>query len=455
MIEILRVAVVVVLAITSMMWVQLSAGTKRQRGFRIALATWAWLVLSEVLLLRTRQVDQIVAGDYSISALAEAVVWLVCAFFLIAFILRSPSSLDALRKGPLCWTAWYVAAAAVSVVWAPSPWYSAVWVTKLVIILLTLTVLATTAGDIGDVTRIMHVAAGTFLIAALAPFAFALVDPSSSSFWIDEQSGGSGSISTSEGAAVALLLAIAVADQAGRKVLLLVALASCVAMFAGIGKTAIIAAMISASLYLVLTRGPRGLLTSMAYVGVVAVVGGIVVASDPGLGEHLRRYLEQDNAATISGRIPLWREAYPYIAEQWIVGHGYLSSRFFFLNTLSDHLTFLWTVSPPTSLHSAYLDIAYNHGMLGLVLMLCINASAVLTFARVWRSRRSFSTPHRVAFAAAAALYVGAILNGIAGVYFGGYPHKGFVIFLTSLTMGQMLLSKLAKQPVLAARFGT
>jgi hypothetical protein len=60
-----------------------------------------------------------------------------------------------------------------------------------------------------------------------------------------------------------------------------------------------------------------------------------------------------------------------------------------------------------------------------------------------------------VAFAAAAALYVGAILNGIAGVYFGGYPHKGFVIFLTSLTMGQMLLSKLAKQPVLAARFGT
>ena len=211
--------------------------------------------------------------------------------------------------------------------------------------------------------------------------------------------------------------------------------------------------------------------TSTAFLSVVAMVGGIVVASDPDIGEHLRRYLEQDNAFTISGRIPLWQEASPYIAERWVVGHGYLSSRFFFLNTLSDHLTFLWSVSPPTSLHSAYLDIAYNHGLIGLVLMFCINASAVLTFARLWQRRRFFSKPHRVAFAAAASLYVGAILNGMAGVYFGGPPHKGFVIFLTSLTIGQMLLSrsstgrslaivadshKLATRPVLvAARFGT
>src|SRR5687768_1658539 len=129
MIETLRVAVVLVLAIWSMLWAQLSAGTKRQRGFRIALATWAWLVLSEVLLLRTREVDQIAGGDYSISALAEAVVWLVCAIFLVAFVLRSPSSLGALRKGPLCWTAWYVTAATVSVIWAESPLYSAVWIT--------------------------------------------------------------------------------------------------------------------------------------------------------------------------------------------------------------------------------------------------------------------------------------------------------------------------------------
>jgi O-antigen ligase len=98
-------------------------------------------------------------------------------------------------------------------------------------------------------------------------------------------------------------------------------------------------------------------LTAVACVSVVAVVGGVVVVSDPAIAEHLLRYLEQDNAVTISGRIPLWQEASPYIGERWLFGHGYLSSRFFFLNTLSDHLTFLWSVSPPTSLHSAYLDI--------------------------------------------------------------------------------------------------
>jgi O-antigen ligase len=70
----------------------------------------------------------------------------------------------------------------------------------------------------------------------------------------------------------------------------------------------------------------------------------------------------QDEAESLSGRIPLWTELLPYISEHPIVGHGYMTfwtpQR---VSTFTHNLQ--WTVPDG---HCAYLDMLLELGLVGI-----------------------------------------------------------------------------------------
>ena len=80
----------------------------------------------------------------------------------------------------------------------------------------------------------------------------------------------------------------------------------------------------------------------------------------------------QDEAESLSGRIPLWTELLPYISEHPIVGHGYMTfwtpQR---ISTFTHNLE--WTVPDG---HCAYLDMLLELGVVGI--SICADTSCKL-----------------------------------------------------------------------------
>ena len=86
----------------------------------------------------------------------------------------------------------------------------------------------------------------------------------------------------------------------------------------------------------------------------------------------------QDEADSLSGRIPLWTELLPHIGEHLWLGHGYLT----FWNPQriqSFSSAYQWTVPDG---HCAYLDMLLDLGVVGGVLCLASVVTCILEVRR-------------------------------------------------------------------------
>ncbi len=81
----------------------------------------------------------------------------------------------------------------------------------------------------------------------------------------------------------------------------------------------------------------------------------------------------QDEAFSLSGRMPLWAELMPYVRDSLMLGHGYDS--FWTSKNVQDISSiFDWTIPDA---HSAYLDMVLGVGLIGVVLGLLVLAGGV------------------------------------------------------------------------------
>jgi O-antigen ligase len=432
--ETVRVSAVLVAAVLSLVWAEFRGGARNARVLRVVSCAWMWLVFSEAFLLRTRPADDALAGDFALSAQGEALSWAIAAVFVALLAVRWPTAFSGLFKPPLLWAASFAMLAAISTMWSYSPTYSAVWAGKLIVVVAVLgglTTILTLAPE--NILGFMKLLWATFFIASLMPSVLVLVDPAAAAAAAEESYGRSQSLSTSEPAAVAMLLALVLADVTRRRYFYAAMALSFVLMFSGLGKTAIIGGVFSVLLYTALTRGRSAVPVWIGYAVVATTLTALAVGAMPELGAYLFEYYDQGHATNISGRVPLWEASFGLIREQWVVGHGYLSSRFLFTRVTP------WGAVMPTSLHNVALEVLYNNGVVGLAVLVVLNASCVHCLWRGWRQRQTRDPLYGFWYAAGLTLYAGSLINGMAGVYFGGPPHKGFVLFLTTIAVLQVL----------------
>jgi O-antigen ligase len=146
------------------------------------------------------------------------------------------------------------------------------------------------------------------------------------------------------------------------------------------------------------------------------------------IGSYFREYETRESAETLTGRTELWDLAIPAIKQRPIIGHGFVASKF-----ISEAVDADWDAG---HLHNAFLEVLYNNGVVGLLIMLIVNACILRNVWVVLRQSRDHTL--RTLAAGSFALYVFLLLNGFVEPTFGGRPSCVFLVFqgLLLLTYG-------------------
>ena len=128
----------------------------------------------------------------------------------------------------------------------------------------------------------------------------------------------------------------------------------------------------------------------------------------------------------------------PAIQQKPILGHGYLASTFveFQVNSVQ------WAAS---HLHNGFVEVLYNNGLIGLVLIVMINVVIVRNLLRVLRRAPSTSAIYRVG-AGCLALYAHLLINGFFNSSFGGKARPPFMLLMGLVLVSGKLL-ELATNP--------
>lgn len=134
-----------------------------------------------------------------------------------------------------------------------------------------------------------------------------------------------------------------------------------------------------------------------------------------------------DQAESLTGRIPIWTELAPFIANRFWTGYGYDS---FWTPDHIDHVSTRveWGVREA---HSAYIETILSIGVIGLGLLLCVVGAGLVQAA--WRFRRNAAP----ACGVAAGLLVYGLLNSFTE---SGMTMPLFPTFLLGAMLWQVAL---------------
>jgi O-antigen ligase len=198
-------------------------------------------------------------------------------------------------------------------------------------------------------------------------------------------------------------------------------LASVLTMILSAGKTGILAGVISAAAFFLLQRRVA---SGLAVIAGVGLIGMLVIMTVTPVGNY---FLHYSGGATLTGRTDIWQMALPKIRQHPLLGHGYLASKFMWVN-----------MSGPFAevghLHNGFMETLYNQGLVGLVCLLGLHGSilANLLLARKTslklHSRLDISVLN-VLVVGSFCLYLDLLINGLFTVAFGGRPTAHFMMF--------------------------
>ena len=87
-------------------------------------------------------------------------------------------------------------------------------------------------------------------------------------------------------------------------------------------------------------------------------------------------------------------------------------------------------------LHNAYLEVLYNNGIVGLILILLIQFT---TFRNLMRALKTSAGPAKVMTAGAFTIFIYLSLNAIVEPTFGGRPSWSFLLFLALVPFSEKL----------------
>jgi hypothetical protein len=406
------------------------------------LVVWAFLVGDDAIFSfdRVNPLSSESVEQYKPTAYGQAIFWVLCAIFVAVISLPTFRTwLKTLSSRSNRWPTLFALLCLISTAWAVQPIYSLAWAFKLVLTvwILALVMLPDRPEDVRN-----------FLRAILAMFCFiiiisivkALVDPTDA-FKGNRLAGVVDPTDTSETAGLALIICVALYHWGKNKGYLVLAALSAVVMILGGGKTASVAALASCLVFFFLQKRFKSLAIFLLSLGMLAVV---LYALTP-IGNYYANY-STDQLETFTGRTILWRNALPEIKAHLLLGHGYMSEKFYNLNVPG---VGNWEVG---HMHNAFLSVAYDEGLPGLFLILMMFYVTTMNLWMSWKKR--WEPEVRILIVGFMALFVFLFLDGLLTTPFGGRPYGFHMIFLSCVVFSAKLRYGLGQQSALNPRRG-
>jgi O-antigen ligase len=298
--------------------------------------------------------------------------------------------------------------------------YSAALAFKLCVIVLTLCAIGEATED---ETGILRLLVGMFLaeiVIVTKAFTSALLEP-------DPFRGGRlPMVGLSGACGVLLLLCLLLLFIKKNLLFLMCGVYSVVVMMLAGNKGGIVASFVSLMMLFLLLKKPA---VALAVSFGLVVILALCIAFTP-LGQSLQKYSAEGNSGTLTGRTNLWAEAWPKMKAHLILGNGYRASRF-----LSEEVP--GAFQEAGNMHNSFLEILYNNGLVGLIVIAVMNILIVVNLKDVLL--RPPTLQMRYYAAAALALYTHLFVWGLVAVTFGGAPDDRFMTFFAILLISMFL----------------
>jgi hypothetical protein len=399
--------------------------------YRMALLTWWFLLVCEVIFERQNDVHSVSQGQFSAQAYGEALMWGLSFLVLMIISLQQAGYLREAFSGSYKWISLFTTVCVLSIAYTPGKAYAAAWGFKLVLVVLLLQLCASVMKELNDVMAFLKITLWAFLWLSIVPVVVAFWNPSTA--FEDGRLNADPDL-LSPTAAALMLMSMVLYSIEKKKYYIPTGLIGVVVMFLAFGKAGIIAGTLSALLFLMLQRK---VVRSIGLLLGLGAIGGLIVSVTP-LADYLQSY---QGGSTLTGRTAVWSGAIAGIKQSPIIGHGYLAT-FFSFEQSSD------LMEGYTHLHNGFLETAYNTGLIGLTLILVVHFVMVrnifksLRMATTLRSREPRSEQATQAYLLSCGLlvmYVNAFFHGLFAASFGGRAMSPYMFFLAVFVLAEAL----------------
>jgi O-antigen ligase len=394
------------------------------------LVLWWTLLFGEALFSRW-ELPATHASRMSGAAYGEALLWVVtfCAVLLLGGTRRDLYT--ALFSRPYVWLTAF--AVLCTLRFSPNPLMSTAWSLKLWTAILILALYALESRGVRDVVPLLETTLWGMAVLTVWPVIRALVQTSFPFFEdgrISPDAAAAHPVAISGRGSLLLLLALTlhVVDRR-RSRLILAAVGLTVAVLAA-GKAAIVGALVAGIVMFALQRRMAALVAAITSAAVIAV---LVLTLTP-VSSYFSDYAESDQSGTLSGRTTMWEESIPRIREAPLLGHGYMASKY-----ISDELRLDFSAG---HLHNAVLDVAYNLGGAGVVLLFGMVAYVIASLIAI--RRRAGGTPLGLLMSGVCAILVYLLIKAATEPDIGGRASDSFMTFLCCFTIAAILRPRLA-----------
>lgn len=370
-------------------------------------------------------------GKFPAAVYSEVLAWVLYLVAVLVFWVPVRQYLGRYFAGDYKWLTLFAIVCVASCAYAPRSLFGLAWAFKLSVVVLLLVLSSTQMHDFRDTVSFLRFTFWAYTLVVLLPVVLGFL---SGSPFDDE-----GRMSTivnpdalsADAAAVsvlALTLFSRVKDEGLRTSAILVGTAAFVVAILAGGKAGIVGGVFAGVLFLVVRRRFG---SALGYFGIAILLACVLALSTP-LGDYFSHYQEAGKATTLTGRTLLWSAVMPAIRQKPILGHGYLASTFvqFQVNAVN------WAAP---QLHNGFVEVLYNNGLLGLILIVIINFVIARNLIHVLRRAPSTGAIYRVG-AGCLALYAHLLLNGLFNASFGGRVRPPFILFLSLVLVSNKLL---------------
>ena len=394
----------------------------RQIIYRLALAIWWILLVDEVFFARVNTNYGIGSGEFSLYAYAEASMWLVCWLILLILSVRWPKYLLGFFRGSSKWLTIFILLCVISAAWAPGPLYALAWSVKLVLAVVLLQLCSNLIDNLDDITLFLKITAFAFLFLSVLPIYYASQDPQG--FFYEGRLNADPDL-LGPLAASLMMMSLLLYSITKKKYWAYGTGLGAFVMLLAFGKAGVVGGFLGVTIFMLLQRKvvrSLGLLLSLA------VMGMLLIAVTP-LGAYLETY---HGGSTFTGRTTIWRYAFEAIKLKPIFGYGYLGTYFSWMNTSG-------LVSGAVHLHNGFIEVAYNNGAVGEMLLLLVHfimVKNIFSSIRTSRALRNLQPASEQAWHGylvsifCLALYVHTFLQGLMGGHFGGRCMSPYMLWL-------------------------
>lgn len=401
--------------------------------FILAIYCWWFMIISEQLFVRKGISESSLEGSFSSAAYGEVFVWILL-FVVISTLLAKQGLAVGVFRGQTKWLLMFAIVAIASCAYSPAPLFALAWAFKLLVVVMILVACAGEINKKGNHLTLWKSFYWAYVVLVFVPLASTLTHPTTIFGW----RGFTGDqppefrlntnihpVDLSQHAGLLVILGIALHALDRRRSRMLVAVMAAAVMLLAVGKAAIVSCVACILLFFLLQKRIRA---GAGWLLLVATAATLVFFLTP-IGSYFRDYGEHERVDTLTGRTELWELAAPAIKASPILGHGFMSSKF-----ISESVDLDWDAG---QMHNAFLEVLYNNGCIGLLLVLVMNLCIIRNLRRVLRN--SHDPQLRTLASGCFALYGFLLLNGLVEPTFGGRPSCVFLVFQGLLVLSEGL----------------